>query len=146
VRSDSEALIAAATQATRDYEQRIEAEIARHRESEMSDAESRSRELLNAALERSDRYAAELRRRGEVLLAERDRLVAQLRERSDAAAHHAERAARTRAALYRVIGELGSVDVIADGHTERADGDGDGQAGAPRAGNGHWAPAPAREG
>ena len=51
-----------------------------------------------------------LRRRLEELGGERERLVAELRERTDTVARQADEAAVTRARLYRVIGQLGSFD------------------------------------
>ena len=88
----------------------MEDEIARHRAAELARAEAQSRALLVEVMERNDRYAESLRRRLEELGGERERLVAELRERTDTVARQADEAAVTRARLYRVIGQLGSFD------------------------------------
>jgi EmrB/QacA subfamily drug resistance transporter len=134
----AEAVIAAAGEASRDYERRVEEEIERHRAEQLTGAEEQSRILLAEATERTDRYAQALRRRLHELGGERKRLVAELRERTVSVARHADEAADTRSRLYRVIGELGSFDAdrarsralsgngSANGRT--SDGDGDGTA------------------
>jgi type II secretory pathway component GspD/PulD (secretin) len=106
----AQALIRAAEQAAADYERQIEERIARHRAEQIAAAEAQSRELVAAALERNERYAARLRERLGELIVQRDRLVATLREEIDAAAEHVHRAETTRAELYRVIGALGSLE------------------------------------
>ena len=106
----AEAVIAAAGQATRDYERLVEQEIERHRAAELASAEAQSRALLAAAVERNDRYAQALRRRLAQLGGEGERLIAELREQTDAAVRHADEATTTRTRLYRVIGDLGTFD------------------------------------
>jgi hypothetical protein len=106
----AEAVIAASGEAARDYERQVEHEIERHRAAELARAEAQSRALLSEAMERNDRYAQSLRRRLAELGGERERLVAELRKRTDSVLRHADEATVTRARLYRVIGELGSFE------------------------------------
>ncbi len=110
LRRGSEAVVLAAEQAARDYSRRVEQLIDDHRREQVAGAEAQSRQLLDAAHTRSDEYAAQLRRREHELAHERERLVGELREQVDSAAREADRAGSTRGALYRVIGELASVE------------------------------------
>jgi EmrB/QacA subfamily drug resistance transporter len=110
VTDDVAALIAAAGQASRDYERQMEVEIDRHRSAEVASAVAQSRALLAEATQRNDHYAQALRHRAVELSAERERLVSRLREQTDSNVGRPDEAAATRAQLYRVIGELGSFD------------------------------------
>ena len=116
----AETLIATADQATGDYARHLERELARHREVEVAAAEEHARTVMAEALARHDAYAGSLRRRLHELSAQRDRLVARLREQIDSATWHADEAEATRGELYRVIGELGRLrlDGDRDGHRD----------------------------
>ncbi len=104
------AVIRTAEQAAADYERDIEERIARHRAEQISAATTGAEDLMAAALARNDRYAAGLRRRLAELLAERDRLVAELRVEVEAAAEHVHEAELTRADLERVIAALSALN------------------------------------
>jgi EmrB/QacA subfamily drug resistance transporter len=106
----AEAVISAAARASTDYERQVEQEIERHRAAELGAAEAQSRTLLSDAMDRNERYAERMRRHLQDLNGQRERLVAELREQTDSVARRADEAARTRARLYRMIGELGSFD------------------------------------